>query len=149
MTTEDDFQAALDAHPDDFQTRLVFADWLQERDDPRAEGYRALGKPGCYPNCYTLKGTSTRHKPAAAAWWAYWTDPHPRFPALPHHEGDWLPFDWFRLIPKLPEEVSVNCHLIRATRRELDDVVALAFALLPAERRAELLAESVSIGGVT
>ncbi len=30
MTTEDDFQTALDAAPDDWQTRLVFADWLDE-----------------------------------------------------------------------------------------------------------------------
>jgi uncharacterized protein (TIGR02996 family) len=43
MTTEEDFQRALDADPSDWQTRLVFADWLQERNDPRAEGYRALG----------------------------------------------------------------------------------------------------------
>ena len=42
MTTEEDFQKALDANPDDWQTRLVFADWLQDRDDPRADGYRAL-----------------------------------------------------------------------------------------------------------
>lgn len=26
--------------PHDFTARLVFADWLQERDDPRAEGWR-------------------------------------------------------------------------------------------------------------
>lgn len=43
MTTEDDFQAALDADPGNWQTRLVFADWLQERGDERADGYRALG----------------------------------------------------------------------------------------------------------
>ena len=43
MTTEDDFHRALDANPDDWQTRLVFADWLDDRGDPRAEGYRALG----------------------------------------------------------------------------------------------------------
>ena len=43
MTTEDDFQAALDANPNDWQTRLVFADWLDERGDVRASGYRALG----------------------------------------------------------------------------------------------------------
>lgn len=43
MTTEDDFQKALDADPNDHQTRLVFADWLQERGDERAEGYRMLG----------------------------------------------------------------------------------------------------------
>lgn len=43
MTTEDDFQNAIDASPDDWNARLVFADWLQEQGDPRAEGYRALG----------------------------------------------------------------------------------------------------------
>ncbi|MBN9120212.1 MAG: TIGR02996 domain-containing protein [Planctomycetes bacterium] len=34
MTSEDDFQAALDPDPDDHNTRLVLADRLQERDDP-------------------------------------------------------------------------------------------------------------------
>jgi hypothetical protein len=29
MTTEEDFQRQLDLHPDDHQTRLVFADWLE------------------------------------------------------------------------------------------------------------------------
>ncbi len=38
MTTEEDFQAALDLHPDDWQTRLVFADWLQDRSDSPADG---------------------------------------------------------------------------------------------------------------
>jgi uncharacterized protein (TIGR02996 family) len=50
VTTEDDFQAALDAHPKDWQTRLVFADWLDERGDPRAEGYRALGTLSLCPD---------------------------------------------------------------------------------------------------
>ena len=43
MTTEDDFQRALDANTDDWQTQWVFADWLDEHADPRAEGYRVLG----------------------------------------------------------------------------------------------------------
>ncbi len=43
MTDEDAFQAHLDANPEDHVTRLVFADWLQDHGDPRAEGYRALG----------------------------------------------------------------------------------------------------------
>lgn len=47
MTTEDDFQAAT--HPDDWQTRLVFADWLEECGDPRAVGYRALGFRRLHP----------------------------------------------------------------------------------------------------
>ena len=41
MTSENDFQVALNANPDDHNTRLVFADWLQNRNDPRAEAYRA------------------------------------------------------------------------------------------------------------
>jgi uncharacterized protein (TIGR02996 family) len=44
VTTEDDFQSALDKDPEDWQTRLVFADWLQEHNDLRAEGYRVLGE---------------------------------------------------------------------------------------------------------
>jgi uncharacterized protein (TIGR02996 family) len=43
MTTEDDFQRAPAAAPRAWQTLLVFADWLAQRDDPRADGYRALG----------------------------------------------------------------------------------------------------------
>ena len=76
MTSEDDFQAALDTSPDDWQTRLVFADWLQERGDPRAEGYRALAvhrripvgvvrpdawcDPGFLSFCHFVSGGYTR-----------------------------------------------------------------------------------------
>ena len=49
MTTEDDFQAALDADPGDHFTRLVFADWLDDRGDPRGSGYRAMGEMGRFP----------------------------------------------------------------------------------------------------
>jgi uncharacterized protein (TIGR02996 family) len=49
MDDEEAFQAALDANPDDHTTRLVFADWLQERDDPRAAGYREMGRIGFSP----------------------------------------------------------------------------------------------------
>src|SRR5204863_136709 len=55
VTTEDDFQNALDADPADWQTRLVFADWLQERGDVRAEGYRALGRTRFYPYVHNPK----------------------------------------------------------------------------------------------
>lgn len=51
MTTEDDFQRQLDEHPEDHQTRLVFADWLDERGDPRGPGYRALGVCGLCVHC--------------------------------------------------------------------------------------------------
>ena len=42
MTSEEDFQKALDDNPHDHHTRLVLADFLQDRDDPRAEDAAAL-----------------------------------------------------------------------------------------------------------
>src|SRR5262249_13386737 len=66
VTTEDDFQNALDAQPGDWQTRLVFADWLQDRSDPRAEGYRALGMNRIVP----IAGVPGR--PVRVAGWSLW-----------------------------------------------------------------------------
>jgi uncharacterized protein (TIGR02996 family) len=37
MTDEQTFLSAIVANPDDRTAKLVYADWLQERDDPRAE----------------------------------------------------------------------------------------------------------------
>jgi len=42
-TEEAAFWSHLDANPSDSVARLVFADWLQERGDLRAEGMRVLG----------------------------------------------------------------------------------------------------------
>ncbi len=42
--SEEGFQAVLDADPTDWITRGVFADWLEERGDPRAAGYRELSR---------------------------------------------------------------------------------------------------------
>ena len=44
FTTEDQFQKHLDEHITHHMTRLVFADYLEDIGDPRAEGYRVLGK---------------------------------------------------------------------------------------------------------
>jgi uncharacterized protein (TIGR02996 family) len=121
VTTEDDFQKALDRRPTDWQTRLVFADWLQERDDPRADGYRALAAQRLRPQ------RQSRY------WWSN------------EAEKDWsahggynlLPKDWFtRTTPSMDEE-GVHCGF--DTRREAEDAAALAFQKLPAKRRAELL----------
>src|SRR5262245_40229937 len=37
MTEEQTFLSAIMANPDDQTTKLVYADWLDERNDPRAE----------------------------------------------------------------------------------------------------------------
>jgi uncharacterized protein (TIGR02996 family) len=42
MTNESDFQDLIDRNPKCHVLKEMFADWLQERGDPRAEGYRAL-----------------------------------------------------------------------------------------------------------
>ncbi|QEL17433.1 TIGR02996 domain-containing protein [Limnoglobus roseus] len=48
MTDEDAFQTALDANPADHSTRLSFAQFLDERSDPRGPGYRAMGRLTLY-----------------------------------------------------------------------------------------------------
>lgn len=40
------FITALSEVPNEMTTRLVYADWLQERDDPRHRGYRAMVSMG-------------------------------------------------------------------------------------------------------
>lgn len=128
MTTEDDFQAALDAHPEDWQTRLVFADWLEERDDPRAEGYRALGELRIHTLCNNLYPT----------WWNR---------SAEESSGS-LPADWFAQIVEAGAYHELRCRMGTTqyvwvdfeARRAAEDAAALAFARLPAARRVELLA---------
>lgn len=114
MTTEDDFHRALDAHPDDRHTRLVFADWLDDHGDERGPGYRAQGALGIAPCEFeTIDGTMLYgYRRESIPWWlaidAQYTDSR-----VGSHEWD--------------------------TRRAAEDSAALAFARLPAERRAELL----------
>lgn len=141
MTTEEDFQAALDANPEDWQTRLVFADWLEEHGDPRAEGYRAIARlPRC--NC-----RSDGPDKVPFIWMKE------DFGGLPAYAR--LPNDWFEVLvaectaPQLwdngmpadfdPRGRRYMAWLNFSTRREADDAAALAFAKLPPERRAELL----------
>jgi uncharacterized protein (TIGR02996 family) len=138
MTTEDDFQAALDRQPDDWQTRLVFADWLQEHNDPRADGYRALGILNRYVTVYA---ESYQDYP----WFCY--------SHLPRIDGPSLPDDWFDLltggiqtvagVPTSPKDLFSSEWLDWPSRREAEDAAAEAFTKLPAARRAELLTVAV------
>ena len=132
MTTEDDFQAALDANPEDHQTRLVFADWLQERGDVRAEGYRALGVLRLWPLEYQDDGPA----------WSFHNG-FGRYQSedVPKHHA--LPKPWFEAA-KMHNKVRLWMHppdTNLRTRHEAEDVAALAFSKLPPESRAELLAD--------
>ena len=125
MTTEDDFQAALDADPTDWQTRLVFADWLDDRGDPRGPGYRVLGR--------------LRLRPFSMGKRNWWTAVGEGPPTYNH-----LPPDWFEKVAgyehpaggwRWPDHFDES----RDNRREIEDASARAFAELPPARRAELL----------
>jgi uncharacterized protein (TIGR02996 family) len=128
VTTEDDFQAALDANPEDWQTRLVLADWLQEHGDVRAEGYRAIAVLRVRPHD---SGTGSH-------WWS--NDAEKSWSA--HNGYNLLAADWYA--KTTPSMQSQGCHCNFATRCKAEDRAARAFAKLSAARRSELLAGSVT-----
>lgn len=113
MTSEDEFQAMLDANPDDWQTRLIFADWLEDRADVRADGYRALGHLRRVP----VAGKNMNDK---ATFWCYTNGSYVGAALHPQI----MPDDWRALI-------GDAC----LTRREMEDEAARVFAMLPAHRR--------------
>lgn len=128
VTTEEDFRAMIDAHPGDHYTLLVFADWLQDRGDPRAEAWRALG----------VQRVAVCHCD---------TEPHEQFNfgdyARDNEDRSELPYDWFTECARIVGPDELNEFLSGAwfgkpTAREAYDVVIAAFLQLPPERRAEL-----------
>lgn len=137
MTTEEDFQAALDKNPSDWQTRLVFADWLQERGDPRAEGYRVLGRWMC-----AFPEETTRIKEKGSLVWPTELE----YPLLSS-----IPLDWFAVMrgDGISKEGPLRNHgslahraraLYYKSRRDLENAAAAAFTLLTSGRRGVLLA---------
>jgi uncharacterized protein (TIGR02996 family) len=136
VTTEDDFQRALDADPQDWHTRLVFADWLDDRDDPRAAGYRAIAALQRYP----LQG---HHSGLQRQGW--WWHCSPEGTRTPSHND--IPADWFTLLPTRYGNKSFwPLHKPRSgvrTRRQCEDALALVFRKLPMERQTAILAEPI------
>jgi uncharacterized protein (TIGR02996 family) len=131
-TTEDDFHRILDSAPYDHQTRLVLSDFLQERNDPRAEGYRALGQ---------LQKMPAYHKDNNVHHWYHFNKSNDVIPELfdnidPDLQRNVLPFDWYMLTKPGKEAHEAHYH---KSRKEADDAAALAFFQLPEERRKELL----------
>jgi uncharacterized protein (TIGR02996 family) len=140
VTTEDDFQRALDANPNDHQTRLVFADWLDERGDPRADGYRALGLLRLRP--YIAREHSPGYDGLGQFGWCIGTNAD--YAKQEEYRGRLLPQDWFRLVSSRNRAARESCStrywVYFRSRRVCDDLAARAFVKLPAARRAELLA---------
>lgn len=144
MTAEDAFHAALDADPSDAITRLVFADWLEERGDPRAEGYRALGVLGLHPRRLVVarwdehdtRAGTVRDMGGYYTYHLAWTWDERAAVHPPHH----LPVDWVDWLYGRDPMTATRIVAHHDTRRAAEDAAALAFARLPRARRAELLA---------
>lgn len=143
MADESDFQAALDANPEDHTTRLVFADWLEERGDSRAEGYRALGVLGRHGCNAVSHAHVVTWKPEMETCW--FSEERIGFaggalvPRLPH--------DWFELLGRTQQVSDGAWTTEYDSRRAAEDAAALAFAKLPPERRAELLGLRAGVAG--
>jgi uncharacterized protein (TIGR02996 family) len=57
MTIESDFIDAINADPDNRFHQLIYADWLDEQADPRAEAWRVLIEQGKRPFQANERGT--------------------------------------------------------------------------------------------
>ena len=127
MTSEEDFQRMLDKAPDDYATRLVFADWLQDRGDPRAEAYRALGVNRMFfCNRFSESKKWIPHKPASVFRMIQGCIAGPRQ----------VPLDWFVLIEG---SVPHTGWVTFPNRRAAEEAVVRAFLCLSEIRREELL----------
>ena len=123
--SEEEFQAALDEHPEDTTTRGAFADWLQEQGDSRAEGYRALWLLGKWPDTWGQR-----------RWcWRGGRDNPRGWRRMKWYVASTLPHDWLKRLPK----AFIYRSGEGAPRREVEDSAARAFSRLRADRRAELL----------
>jgi uncharacterized protein (TIGR02996 family) len=114
---EDAFQQHLDANPNDCTARLVFADWLEEQGDPRAEGYRAMGALHMCSLGYEATDGGVR-----------WYHPYG-------------PEEWHAAINP-DDPVTGIMRDVFPDRRDVDDAYTLAFARLPTTLRVELLARA-------
>ncbi len=121
MTTEDDFQAQLDTNPEDHYTRLVFADWLEERDDPRSEGYRVMGQFRLSPQ---YQGNKSIHN--FGCW--YWRDTETGRSYKGH-----LRTCWYNAI--VDHNKHKGFYIVFDTRRKADDAAALAYSTLSPARK--------------
>ncbi len=134
MPTEEEFKRQLNATPMNWEARLAFADWLDAQGDPRGPGYRALAHMRHHPAYFD------RVQPL-------WVWMNGRWAPYYSCRGEeisraLLPDDWYDLIPRsqVPDGRTSECAIERTNFVDALDDAALAFAQLPAARRAELLA---------
>jgi uncharacterized protein (TIGR02996 family) len=139
MTSEEDFQGQLDETPADHMLRAVFADFLEERGDIRAGGYRALSFLGIYPK--NFKDQPIKGKPELE--WAYWWDQDGRWITARADEDRW-PKSYFYVLPESWIGIANGtCHggdLWSDSRRFIEDRAAIGWWLMHPEIKKRLFA---------
>lgn len=150
MTEEDAMQAAIDAAPLDRLPRLVFCDWLDERNDPRAEGYRVLAEYDRWPHHIGPEDTSAGYD--ADGTFAFWSATE-EWPESVLHDHEWW-CAWrarVRVAQGLPAEGmtyhSGTLPYRVGSRREAFDLAALAWSDLKPGHKADCLAELDRVTG--
>lgn len=129
--TEKEFQDHLDAHPDDYFSKGVFADWLEEQGDERAGGYRAMMACGLHgSNGLDADDYENHDASLPTCWFSELSELPKQFKMVPQ--------DWFVLLDN-PSTNSKNYTNDYSNRREAEDALARAFVKLPEDRRRELL----------
>lgn len=127
------FRAAIEADPADFTTRLVYADWLQDRDDPRADGWRATAACGLVPY----------HFESLRDWGMFKQGDRNSSGAPPRNL---VPADWFDAVDDgwgIEKVGPAFLHSARGSQvfggHTILAALVAAFGRLPAGRQAELL----------
>lgn len=127
------FHARLDEEPGDQTCRRAFADWLRDRDDPRADGYAAMAEVGFDPT-YPEGSFSLRHRKEQ---WLVGTRDNYKY-AINRYRKSCLPHVWFSLI-KGRVDPDNDWWWFRNNRADLEDAVALAWAAVPEKEKAKIL----------
>jgi len=131
-TEETAFWATIDADPDNDAIRLIFADWLEERGDPRAAGVRNRCE-----QIRRIKEKFPRLKNADGHF-SYWGAHRHRYqlqPPLPAatlraleaHYGVRLPDDYFDFVVRIGEAGAGPSYGIESVRKVCYDGMAKPF----------------------
>jgi hypothetical protein len=135
----DGIHARLDGQIDDWQARLVLADLLDDIGDPRAAGYRAMGRLRLWPLLRSKGLYGGDPDDAMERLWQWWLDVRPRHAKKGESAHCGIPGPWCKAINALhPHHANCTHH----TRRAAEDALALAFSHLSPAEQAEILTEA-------
>lgn len=143
VSTEDAINAALDENPADQVARSMLADYYEEQNDPRAEGYKVLAH-------FDRAPYRPYDRPDDQAYYNFlsWTDNN--FPtlnvrgkAVDKIDRSALPIEWVLADERNEQAIYDESRWTRdfVTRRECEDFVARLWLLLDKETQDRIKTE--------